>query len=33
VPISFSGVTASNFMARGDSNATTFHWTTYGNMF
>ena len=33
VPISFSEVTTSNFMARGDSNATTFHWTTYGNMF
>jgi hypothetical protein len=33
VPISFSEVTTSNFMARGDSNATTFHWTTYGNLF
>ena len=33
VPLSFSGVTTSNFIARGDSNATTFHWTTYGNVF
>lgn len=33
VPLSFSSVTASNFIARGDSNATVFHWTTYGNLF
>jgi hypothetical protein len=33
VPLSFSGVTTSNFIARGDSNATIFHWTTYGNIF
>jgi hypothetical protein len=32
IPISFSSVTTSNFMAYGDSNAT-FHWTTYGNLF
>jgi hypothetical protein len=33
VPLSFSSVTTSNFLARGDSNATVFHWTTYGNLF
>jgi len=33
IPLSFSGVTASNFIARGDPNATIFHWTTYGNVF
>lgn len=33
VPLSFSSVTTSNFIARGDSNATVFHWTTYGNLF
>jgi hypothetical protein len=33
MPISFSGVTTSNFVVRGDSNATIFHWTTYGNLF
>jgi len=33
VPLSFSSVTTSNFVARGDSNATVFHWTTYGNLF
>ena len=31
-PLSFSGVTTSNFITHGDSN-TTFHWTTYGNLF
>lgn len=31
-PISFSGVTTSNFVAHGNSNAT-FHWTTYGDLF
>ena len=31
-PISFSGVTTSNFVAYGNSNAT-FHWTTYGDLF
>jgi hypothetical protein len=33
VPMSFSAVSQSNFIARGDSNATVFHWTTYGNLF
>ena len=33
VPLSFSSVTTSNFIVRGDSNATVFHWTTYGNLF
>jgi len=33
VPLSFSSVTTSNFIARGDANATLFHWTTYGNLF
>jgi len=31
-PLSFSGVTTSNFVVHGDTNAT-FHWTTYGNLF
>uniref|UniRef100_A0A6C0AP86 Uncharacterized protein n=1 Tax=viral metagenome TaxID=1070528 RepID=A0A6C0AP86_9ZZZZ len=33
VPLSFSGVTTSNFLAHGDTNASVFHWTTYGNLF
>jgi hypothetical protein len=33
VPLSFSSMTTSNFLVRGDINATTFHWTTYGNLF
>lgn len=31
-PLSFSGITTSNFIANGNSNAT-FHWTTYGDLF
>ena len=32
-PLSFSGVASNFFLVRGDSNASVFHWTTYGNMF